>query len=204
MYPHTFTVNQSSVPAALTIARANPLNPQPRIRRLDSFELSAEAGDWVQVESTVKARAGQAAVLTPAFVAEKEFTSKHMVVKVADSEASLSGATALKVSSVKLNISRDSEPFNPLGTDDQPEFDRGAFEASGEFVLRYTDTQYEEDYLSNAIKAMSFTMTNDTTSLAFTAPKVRFREFERSIDKDGVVTQTSASTVSSTRQVVAR
>lgn len=192
IYPHTFVMSQSSIPApALTIARANPVSPQRHSYAvIDSFELSAESGGWVQVESAVKARVGAASIETVAIVPETEFTSKHITVRIADLPANVDASNPLKASKVKLALSRDSEAFNPLGTDDQPEFDRGVFEAKGEFVVRYTDSSYETDYLANAIKAMSIYLSNGTVSVKFTANRVRFRELERSTDKDNVTTLT--------------
>jgi hypothetical protein len=191
VYPHTFSVKQSSIPTTLTVARTSPLDSMRfAYAVVDSLEITAETNDWVQVSSAIKARAGAASSETVAFTTEEEFTSKQIILKTAADVASLGAAAAVSASSLKLVIERDSEAFNPLGTDDQPQFDRGAFEAKGEFVVRLTDTQFETDYLANTRKALSITMTNGTKSLAFTASKVRYRELERSSDKDNVVTAT--------------
>lgn len=191
IYPHTYTMTQSSIGTTLSVLRNDLLAPQSHAYAVvDRLSIEAEAGGWVTVEAAIKARRGQSAVLTPAFVAETEFTSKHVTVKLAADTASLAGATALKAQRVKLDAERPSEPFNPLGTDDQPEFDRGEFSVSGELVIRYTDTQYETDFLNNAIKAMSISIENDDKSLVATASKVRYRELESSKSKDGIVTQT--------------
>ena len=192
IYPHTFVMNQSSKPApALTIARSNPLEDvQHSYGVVDTLEISAETDDWVMVSSAIKARAGEDATLTPAFIAEREFTSKHITVKLAANLGGLSGASALSARSVKLNLERPSEAHNPLGTFDKPEFDRGSFTVSGELVIRYTDTQYETDFINNAIKAMEIKLANGDDSLTFTCAQVRYRELERSSDRDEVVTQT--------------
>lgn len=191
IYPHTFSVNQSGIPKTLTLARTSPLvSNRHAYAVVDSLEITAETGGWVQVSSAIKARVGASSTETVAFTTEEEFTSKHIILKTAADVASLGAAAAVSASSLKLSIERPSEPFNPLGTDDQPQFDRGAFEAKGEFVVRLTDTQLETDYLANTKKALSITMTNGTKSLAFTASKVRYRELEQSRDKDSVVTAT--------------
>lgn len=190
IYPHTFTMTQSSIGRTLTVLRNDILSPQSHAYAvIDRLTIEAEAGGWVTVEAAIKARRGQSAVLTPAFVAESEFTSKHVTVKLAADAGSLAGSTAIKASRVKLDMERPSEMFNPLGPD-EPEFDRGEFSVSGELVIRYTDTQYETDFLNNAIKAMSINIANGTKSLAATATKVRYRELESSKSRDGIVTQT--------------
>lgn len=191
IYPHTFSVNPSSVPATLTVARSTPLGSMRHAYgTLDNLEITAETGGWVEVSTAIKARIGSSSTETVAIVDEKEFTSKHITLLVAANVASLSGATPVKASRISLVMERPSEPYNALGTDDAPEFDRGAFEARGEFVVRLTDTQYEEDFLANTVKALRITMANDTDSLQFTASKVRYRELEQSRDRDGIVTAT--------------
>jgi len=192
IYPHTFSMNQSSIPSTLTIARDMPLGDQRHSYGvLDNLEITNEAGGWVEVSTAIKARVGVSSTETPTFsTTEKEFTSKHVSLRVAADVASLSGATNIKASRVSIVMERSSEAFNPLGTDDAPEFDRGAFEARGEFVVRMTDSQYEEDFLANTVKALRITIANGTTSLEFTAGRVRYRELEQSKDKDSIVTAT--------------
>lgn len=190
-YPHTFSVNQSSIPKTLTFSLIRPLASQRfAYGVVDTFELTAENGGWVEVSCAVKARVGASASDTLAFVTEKEFTSKHISIKTASSVAGLGAASNIKALSLKLSLERPSEPFNALGTDDTPEFDRGVWEAKGEFVVRYTDTQIEDDFLTNTIKALQISIVNGSTSLVFTGGRVRFRELEKSTDKDSITTQT--------------
>lgn len=191
IYPHTFSVNQSAIPRTLTIARSSPLQSQRHsYGTIDNLEITAETGGWVQVSTAIKARVGVNSTETVAFQTEKEFTSKNVTLKIAANTAGLAGATATPASRVQIVMERTSEAYWPLGTDDAPEFDRGSFEARGEFVVRMTDTQYEDDFLANTIKAMSIALTNDTESLTFTASKVTYRELESTKDRDNVVTAT--------------
>lgn len=191
VYPHSFTMSQSSVPSTLTVAKSNPVASKSHAGTVvDTLEITAETGGWVQVSTAMKGRVGTSGTFTPAFIDEKEFAAKHVTVKLGDSTASLAGADPLRAPRVTLNLERPSEAFNALGTSDTPEFDRGAFEARGELVLRYTDTQYEEQYLGGTRRAFEVTMANGDDSLSFTASKVKFTELEKSTDRDGVVTQT--------------
>lgn len=191
IYPHTFTMGQSSIGKTLTIVRNNILAPQAHAAAvIDRLSFEAESGGWVTVEAAMKARVGVSTTPTVAFTTEAEFTSKHVTVKIADSVANLAASTAIKASRVKLDFERPSEAFNPLGTDTAPEFDRGEATYSGELVIRYTDTQYETDFLANTIKAMSITIANGNKTLVFTGSRMRYRELEKSTDKGGIVTQT--------------
>lgn len=191
IYTHSYSVKQSSVPTALSITRVTPLKSERfSYGTIESFELSAEMGGYVTVSSAIKARAGETVTDTVALVSEAEFTSKHITIKTAANVAGLAGAPVIKARSLKVNAERPSTAFDPLGTDDQPEFDLGAFEAKGEFVVRATSTEYEEAYLANTRHALEVAMVNGNESLSFTASKVRFRELESSRDRDDVVTAT--------------
>jgi hypothetical protein len=191
LYPHTFSTKQSSIPTALTVARSTPLGSQRfSYSVIDSLEISAEAGGWVEMSAAIKARAGTSSTETVAFTTEKEFTSKHITLKTAADIASLGAAPVVNAQSLQLTLERSSEAFNPLGTSDTPEYDRGVFEARGEFVVRLTDTQLEEDYLANTRKALSIMLDNEDEGVTFTASKARYRELERSADRDNTVTAT--------------
>lgn len=192
IYPHTFSASDSSVPTALTIAHNTPLKKQRfSYGTIENLEFSAEAGGWVQVSAGVKARAGVASTDTAAVdTTELEFTAKQITVKTAANTAGLGAATPLSIKSVKLQLERSSEKFDPLGPGDTPEFDRLTYDAKGEFVIRYTDTAYEDTFLANTVQALEIKLANGTTDLTFTAGQVRFRELEKSSDKDQIVTQT--------------
>lgn len=191
VYPHTYAVNQSGIPKTLSIITSSPLGAfQRAYGTIESLDISADAGGWVTVDASVKARIGTSTTATPAFTPELEFTSKNITVRTATSVSGLTSALDTKTSHVKLSLQRSSENFFPLGTNDTPEFDNGAFEAKGEFTIRLTDTQYETDYLANNINAMYILIANSTTNLKFTASKVRYRELAITRDKDKVVTAT--------------
>lgn len=192
IYPHTFTVNQSSAPTALTVATSTPAGDKRYpYASIETFELTAEEKGWVMVSCGVKARKGVTSTETVVIpTTEKEFTAKNIVLKTAANTAGLGAAPTILAKSLKLAIERPSTQFDPLGSDDAPLFDKEAFEAKGEFVVRYTDDQLEADFLANTAKSLNITLTNGTTSLALTASKVRFRELDRSRGRDNVVTET--------------
>lgn len=191
VYPHTFTMNQSSLPKTLTFARSSPLVSQRfAYGVVDSLEITAETDQYVQVSAEVKARSGATSTETVALTTQEEFLSKHVTLKVAANTAGLAGATKIDASRVMVRLQRPSEPFNPLGSDNLPIFDRGVYEARGEFVIRLTDTQYETDFLAGTRKALSVDITSNAKGLTLTGSKTRYRELEASRDRDGIVTAT--------------
>ncbi|WOI85996.1 phage tail tube protein [Rhodococcus qingshengii] len=188
---HTFSLKQSSIPTTLSITSVTPLRTQRfAYATIESFELEAETGKYVTFSSSVKARIGVPANDTTALTTQTEFTSKHITLKLAANTAGIAGATKLKAMSLKLSAERKANDFLPLGEEDNVEFDLGAFEPKGEFVVRCTSDEYEATFLANTRQAIEIAMVNGDESLAFAASKVRFRELEYSKDKDEVVTAT--------------
>ncbi|MFM9793300.1 phage tail tube protein [Streptomyces turgidiscabies] len=191
VYPHTFTMDQSSLPKTLTFARSSPLASQRfAYGVVDSLEITAETDQYVQVVAAVKARAGASSSETVALTTQEEFLSKHVTLKVAANTAGLAAATKIDASRVQVVLERTSEVFNPLGSDNAPVFDRGVYEARGEFVVRMTDTQYETDFLAGTRKALSIDITSNAKGVNFVGSKVRYRELESNRDRDGIVTAT--------------
>lgn len=199
VYDNTFQVNSTNTPPSLTFGRSNPnFAGRYALGTLSDFQLDAKVGDWVQFTSTLMAKIRASASDTVAYVAEHEFTSKHVTVKIASAVSGLSAATALSLKSVQLKISRKSDRFTPLGAIDPVAFDPNAWTASGQFVLRFSDTTLEALGNANTRQAMSIAMidTDDTIgstsnpSLTFTAPKVRLAPITLDDNLDQPLNQT--------------
>lgn len=192
LYSHTFDLIKSSVPKTATLALLSPAHQKSHpYGAVDSLEIKGETGGWVTISAPMKARLGDIQPNTLAWQTEKEFTAKHVSIKIADTAAQIAAAPVLDVTSFTLSPDRTTgDPYFPLGTDSKPEFDRGSWEAKGEIVMRYKSTDFEEGWLSNAIKAMQFSISNGTSSLVFSGDRVRFRELTLSKGRDDIVTQT--------------
>lgn len=190
---HTFSLRQSSVPRTLTTTIKNPsATVQYPYSVIDSLEISGEAKGYVQVSMPMKARVGSSTSVSPAFVAEKEFTIANVEIRMADTIANLAAAPLVDASSFKITLDRTvGDPYFPMGPAgaNAPEFDRGPWEAKGSLVLRYKSTDFEDDWLANAVKAMRITMTNGSSILNFDGGRVRIRELTKSKGRDDIVTQ---------------
>ncbi len=179
---HTFTVNNSALAPSLTFTRVNP-NATRRfaLGEITDFELDVKQGDWATFTASIVAKTGVTSSDVAAYAVENEFTSKHLVVKLAANVAGLSGATALDVKSIKLKFVSKVDNYIPVGSIDVTSFDPHEFSVTGELVLRYSDTTMEVLGNANTRQALSIALTNtDTTigatsnpALVFTAPKVR-------------------------------
>jgi hypothetical protein len=163
---------------------------------LDNLELNVEAGEsgaWLEASTAVKGwKHADVTAVTPVFeVDETEFTSRHVKVYLAANVAGLADLTASRVKprSIKLQLEQPKTVEHSIGDGDQPEFDKGTFEAKGEMVIRYKKTDYDDEYFNNAVHAMKIVIENEGDIIEYLATKVRFRELTDSDDKDAVVTQ---------------
>jgi hypothetical protein len=196
---HTFDTAQTNNRKTLTVTVKNPLTDrQHTLVTVDEFELTSETAQFAKVNAVLKARKGSTVSSTVAVTVENEFIPKHVTVKFASSVASLGAASAIEAKSVKLKISSPTEAFTPLGASEPTNFLAGPWEATGELVLQYTATTYEDIWYANTAQAMSITLANTDVvigtaahpTLAFTAPQARLNSFSKSNDLDTVVEQT--------------
>jgi hypothetical protein len=193
---HHFEYDKSIEPKSFSMWDVRPSNTRLfKSVVFDNLEISVEAGEkgaWLEANAVVKGW-GHTIVtgVTPAFIAEKEFTSRHVKVYLAADLAGLSNLTTsrVKARSIKLSMAQPQTADHSVGDGDTPEFDKGRREVKGEMVVKYRKTDFEDDYFNNAVHAMRISIQNGSTVLTYTATKVRFRELTDSGDKDTVVTQ---------------
>lgn len=199
-YDHTFTIGQSQTPPTLTIARKDPnTDRRHALGTLSDFELSVEAGDWVKVNATIMAKMGTDIANTVAFLDENEFTSRDIVIKLANDQAGLASATPVAAKSFKITINRNATTYNSFtGNLDISNIFTGAYELTGEMVLIYNTTDWENKYYNNTAQAMEVKIENKQVtigastnpSVTFKAPRVRVSEWSQSNDLDNVIEQT--------------
>lgn len=166
---------------------------------MDNLNLSIEVGDagaWLECSTAFKGWKHQdiASLTPPAYVAgEKEFTSRQVKLLIASNSSGLSNEATAKVRprSVELNFEETTTVDHYLGeSTDDPEFDSSPAVVKGSMVIKYRKTDFEDDYFTNAVHAMSFSAINGTSKIEVIGTKVRFREVTDSDGRDDIVTQT--------------
>ncbi len=86
---------------------------------LDELTVKCEAGDYVKYSATFKGKK-MTSESEPAisFLTENAFLGKHVVVKFADTEAGLAGATPVSVDNVEFTINKNLLDWQALGDED--------------------------------------------------------------------------------------
>jgi hypothetical protein len=201
VYDHTFEVTNDVQPH-LTVGVKNPAaDRRYPTCAASSVEISSEAGGeggYVMFTAEMVGGDKASASNTVAYVDENEFTGAHVTNKIAEDLAGLGAADALETRSMRLTLSRAKTPFVPHGSKVPVEHDQESFEATGELVLRYKDTDLEDLWYDNTVRALSIAIVNDDVTigtsanpgLVFTMPQVTLETHDKTTELDSYVEQT--------------
>jgi len=175
VYEHTFAVLQSALHQSLTLEIKRGDIEQKAFANVvvDSFKLSAEVNDYVTFEASLRGKAGVAGTATPSYVAENYFLAKNISVKLADTLAGLSSANKLDVKNFEIEISKNIEDKDVLGTDGPADFLNKQFTIEGTMEL-YFSSVYERDYaIQGLAKSMRIELENSAVTIGTTShPKL--------------------------------
>lgn len=198
---HTFTQSQSNTPKTLSIFRKDGNSDRVHaLATLKSLEIRVVVGEFVTYTAEFLAKKGATVSTTVAYAAENEFKPKYATVKMAANTAGLGAATAVPVKSFKLTITRDLNPYYVMGSNDVNDIFVEQFSTSGEMVLRYTDSTYENQHFNNTVQAVSLDLRNTDVTigtsanprLQVTLPRVTTNDFTLDAKKENIVEQTVA------------
>lgn len=205
VYDHTFEVDENNNHKTLSIWGTNPyLDWQNKsivaaYWTLDTFELTADAGDYVKFKVNAKwKKLTDWTKKTPAYNVSNAFTSKDVSVKIADTEAWLVWATPLKLKSVKINFNKNVEMIQNLGDVDVDTIHNKQFSLDGEFTSIYRDEDQINLVRNSSKKYMQITIKNTSTiiwtaeypELTLTLYKAWFKEWSKTEDSNGLIEQT--------------
>ncbi len=162
VYDHTFSVLQSAQHPSMTIEIKRGDIEQKAYANavVESLKISSAVNEYVVFEVAMRGKKGVAGTATPSYVAENYFLAKNIAVKLADSYAGLSGASAIDVKSIELNISKNIEDKDLLSNDGPADFLNKQMVIEGTIEMYFADV-YARDYALNGdTKAMQIVMEN--------------------------------------------
>lgn len=199
-YTHTFERDPAVARKSLSLWDVRPAGIRLfKSLFLDNLNLNIEVGDsgaWLECSTSVKGWKHEDIVsLTPPSINPdlKEFTSRMVKVLVADDVAGLANESTARVKprSIELTLEESVIVDHYVGeANNDPEFDSEPAEVKASMVIKYRSTDFEDDYFSNAVHAMSISSENAEAKLEVIGTKVRFREVTDSDGRDEVVSQT--------------
>jgi hypothetical protein len=199
---HTYSVLASAQHPSLTLAVDEP-NSEKRyaLGMIDSLEITAEIGKYVMYSAGVRAKAGVASTVTPAYVSADEakiFVPQNGTFKVASDLAGLGAGTEHKIQSMSINIAKNLEDDHVIGDVEPNDFLNKQFSIEGEFELLYRDSSFVDDLLADTKRAMRLTLENTAITIgATTNPKmeidlanVKFSSVSKPFSINDLVVQT--------------
>ena len=199
-YTHSFTVANNNQHQSLGFVVADTNNTeQYKLVMLDSLNLQMELDEIVKFTAGFMSKKGLPTELTvPAITAETKFTKKHLGFKVASALGGLTAASTVSVKSLSLNISKNVELDDVLGTAEPEDILNRQISVEGEIKLNYEDETWKNYMRENTNRAMEIKLTNQDVligastrpSLTIRLPKVDFFDWEPDYALDEIITQT--------------
>jgi len=181
-YTHTFTLSQSNRAKSLTLYWKDPdrsyIFP---LAVVDSFQMSIEPSGIVNYTVGFKSKgAREWTAQTPSFTTlGSKFLHQHLQFKLASSIAGLSGATAISLKSLELNINRNTIFDNVMGTAEPEDVLSQQIAVEGTINLNLEDDTYRNYMLANTYRAMDISLVRSaSSSLQLQFPRVDFSEWE--------------------------
>lgn len=199
VYDHVFTLAQNIQHPSLTLFVKDAEVRQAKIAggMVSNFELNVTTDDYIRYTAEfIGKEAVTDSSTIPALATEYDFVSRDVVVKFADTEAGLSGATATKLKTLNITLNPNTEADYVFGNYSPDDIYNKQFTIEGDFELNYTDDTFLDLYEGNDFKYMSVTITGEANLEASYKPtitilfnKVQVTEWERASAGDDLITQ---------------
>ena len=175
VYEHVFGVLQSAKHPTLTIEVKRGDNEQKAYPNsvIETLKLEAAVNQYLKYEIAVRGKAGAAETSSPAYITENYFLGQHINLKLADNLAGLDGASSIDVKRVELNINKNIEDDDKLGSIEPNDFLNKQLTIEGSIEMNFKDTVLMDYALNGDQKAMRLEIINgDITIGASSNPKL--------------------------------
>lgn len=163
---------------------------------VNTLELTATTDDFVRFSSNVLASEATANSDTPSYDTEYDFIGKDINVKVADTEAGLSGATALCIKELNITWNTGATPKECFGSYSPNNMFNTTMSIEGSFTKDYTDDTFKDLFTGDSAKYMQIAIVGDTVLTGSNSPeitilfnKVQVQDWSRTDARDEIVTE---------------
>ncbi|MCK4609415.1 MAG: hypothetical protein KAT71_08030 [Gammaproteobacteria bacterium] len=161
VYTHVFDFQNDSIHPTMTLFKYDPVQSYSYdYGVMTSLEFSAQLGQYLLMTPEFTAKAGVEATVTPAYTSENAFLPQHMEVKFADTQAGLTGATAICADSVSLTIDKGMITDQCLGSDEYIDLHNGVIKVTGSIEMSYQDKTQHDKLTSDAVQAIRIKAVN--------------------------------------------
>lgn len=199
VYSHDFSLEQGITHDTLSIFRKDGAVQQEVYNGgvLSTLEVSASTEDFVRFTANFLAKAAASDDDSPSYDTEYDFIGKDITVKVADTEAGLSGADALKLKTITVRYDAGAIADYVFGAETPENIHNAMMGIEIEFTKNYDDTTFEDLLNSDTYKYMEIAIVGDADlgsgnnpSITWTFNKVQVQEWSRAGDANSLVEET--------------
>jgi hypothetical protein len=198
VYDHVFSLGQNIDHQSLTIFAKDGGVQQKALAgcMVGSLEINGAVDDYVRFTAGIVGQVATDDTATPSYDTEYDFIGRDIVIKIADSEAGLTSATAIKAKEITVAHDQGLIRDHVFGGYTPDDVYNAKQSIEGSFTLNFTDEDYKDLYLSDTEKYMSITITGEADlgggenpSITYVFNKVMFNDWNRSGGNDELVTQ---------------
>ena len=199
VYSHTFSVANTITHASLTLFAHDGANSKERFSNamLSSMSISAVVDDYIKFTASWMAKDATTSTDTPSYSTEYDFIGKDLVLKIADTEVGLSGATATKVKEVTINYDTGLISDHILGAYAPDDIYNAMMSVEVELTLNYEDDTFKDLYLADTYKYAQVVIVGaadigggNNPEMILTLHRVRVIDWSRDDSAGDLVTQT--------------
>lgn len=198
IYSHVFNLGQNIQHPSLTVF-AKDGSVQQLVydnAMVNKLEISASLDDYVRFTASFLAAEATDNSDTPSYDTEYDFIARDITVKMADSEAGLSGATAMKVKDINISWDQGLIRDHVVGSYVPDDVYNSKLMIEGQFTLNFSEETYKDLYLGDSSKYMSITIQGETDlgsgnypTITILLNKVQLMDWNRAGGRDDLVTE---------------
>lgn len=192
-YTHTYTLSNSNQHQSLSVLYQDPDTVKLyALGVVDSLKIVVEQNAIVTYTVGIKSKVGKDWTRQTASFTSigNKFLHQHLIFKLADTVGALSGASAISLKKLELNITANADFDAVLGTVEPEDILNQQFAVEGTVELLKQDETYRNYMLGGTYKAMDITLQGSSASkLQFQFPRVDFTEWEQDRSLDSLVSQ---------------
>ncbi|MHA1853381.1 MAG: phage tail tube protein [Candidatus Heimdallarchaeaceae archaeon] len=199
VYDHEFTLKQNIEHQSLTVFAKDGGVQQVKFSNCvaSTLEITATIDDYLRYTCKFNGSEATDDTESPSYDTEYDFIGKDITVKIADTEAGLVGATAIKAKSVSINHDQGSIRDHVLGSYSPDDNYNAKQSIEGEISLNFIDKTFKDLYLGDDAKYMSITIEGASDigggskpTITYVFNKIKIKDWSREGANDDLVTET--------------
>jgi hypothetical protein len=161
---------------------------------VNTLEINASTDDFVRFKANIICANEDDDANNPSYVTDYDFIGKDITVKVADTEAGLAAATALKLKTLAIKWDAGVISDFVLGSENPDANYNSKLGIEIDFTKNYEDTTFEDLFKSDTYKYMQITIEGDADLGSGNHPKLvlvlnrcQVQDFDRTSDAGALV-----------------